>query len=318
VFVQALKRLFTISAAEAEFSRRGFRCVDPLIQNRLERVGRVFIDGYLAALDAPSSQVISERLNIAEPEFRGFAYEGAAMGLALLDSVTPWRTDRLSKFIDGPASCHVYMAHVGAGWAFARLRFFYRRVESFLPGLDPLLRWLAIDGYGFHEGYFRWREFIEQQHRPARLSADALRVFDQGLGRSLWFVVGGSVADAVRRISAFPADRQADLWSGLGLACTYAGGISEDGLQSLLEAAGQHLGQVRQGAAFAAKARLRAGNLVPHTENACLILCGVPADVAARITDDALEGVSSSAGPRSYALWRRRVIEHFVAGRCVA
>jgi hypothetical protein len=109
-------------------------------------------------------------------------------------------------------------------------------------------------------------------------------VFDQGLGRALWFVVGGSVSEAIRSIGSFPDDRQADLWSGLGLACTYAGGISGNGLQTLLKGSGRYLGHVRQGASFAAKARLRAGNLVPQTEEACQALCGLSAVVAAQLS----------------------------------
>jgi hypothetical protein len=53
------------------------------------------------------------------------------------------------------------MAHVGIGWAIARLPWLRRRIEQPLNRLDSLLRWLAVDGYGFHEGYFYWPDYVE-------------------------------------------------------------------------------------------------------------------------------------------------------------
>ena len=104
---------------------------------------------------------ILDRTGVVEQ--RGFAYEGAAMALALLDHVLPWRRNRLARFIRGPARDHIYMAHVGAGWALARLR---RGTNRYFHKLDPLLRWLAMDGYGFHEGYFHWQRTIEARQQP--------------------------------------------------------------------------------------------------------------------------------------------------------
>ena len=51
-----------------------------------------------------------------------------------------------------PGDEHVYMAYVGVGWAMARLP---RVLWSRLYAPDPLLRWLVLDGYGFHQAYFR-------------------------------------------------------------------------------------------------------------------------------------------------------------------
>src|SRR5438477_154297 len=100
---------------------------------------------------------------------------------------------------------------------------------------------------------------------PAPLLHYAARVFDQGLGRSFWFVNGGNPELIVGVIKAFPAARQPDLWSGIGLAATYAGIITEDALVLLREQAGEHWPCLAQGAAFAAKARHRAGNPSPYT-----------------------------------------------------
>ena len=97
------------------------------------------------------------------------------------------------------------------------------RRTAFFSGLHVLLRWLVVDGYGFHEGYFHWRKWMGRSRRPRWLSSYACRVFDQGFGRSLWFVKGGDVASITAAIRTFSEERHADFWSGVGLACTYAG-----------------------------------------------------------------------------------------------
>lgn len=303
------KLIFGISLEEASFARRGFRAGDAGARQRLEQIGRTFLHGYHAALEENEPERLAQRLNAVELEWRGFAFEGAAMGLSLLDHLTPWRRSRLRAFLNGPGSTHAYMVHVGVGWTLARLR---RQVEPTLARLDPVLRWLAVDGYGFHEGYFHWPHVVEGQMIPHRLTSYARRVFDQGLGRSLWFVDGADVKRIPTTIAAFPPSRQADLWSGIGLACAYAGGVEGCALQALRAAAGAHRPQLAQGAAFAAKARQRAGNPAAHTQLACEIICGVPADVAARITDTALENLPADGPEPTYEVWRRRIQNQFL------
>ncbi len=305
------KRLFGISPNEVTFARRGFRGGEGGARERLEKVGATFLHGYHAVLLDDEPEGLAQRLSEVELEFRGFAFEGAAMSLALLDVLTPWKKDRFQAFLKGPGAAHVYMVHVGMGWALARLR---RRVERPLARLDPLLRWLAIDGYGFHEGYFYWPRFVERQTPPKQLSGYALHAFDQGLGRSLWFVDGADVSRIPTTIAAFPPSRHADLWSGVGLACAYAGGRERVEVQALRVAAGPYHPQLAQGAAFAAKARQRAGNPTPHTEIACEVLCGLSAEAASKITDVALENLPPDGAEPAYEIWRQRIQARLVTG----
>ena len=184
------RMIFGVSPEETSFARRGFWAGEPGARQRLEYSGTTFLRGYHAALEEDTADALAVRLTAVEPEFRGFAFEGAAMGLAMLDLVTPWKRNRWASFAEGPGAAHIYMVHVGVGWALAR---FPRRGERTLGRLNPFLRWLAVDGYGFHEGYFHWRRALEGQGVPRRLSGYARRAFDQGLGRSLWFVDGADV-----------------------------------------------------------------------------------------------------------------------------
>lgn len=289
---------------EASFERRGFATSDESTRLRLEGIGRTFILGYNAALNTEGFVSLSRTLDRTPEADRGFAFEGAAMALTLLDLITPWRRHRLKDFLDGPAREHLYLATVGAGWALARLRQGQHRI---LRGLDPLLHWLAFDGYGFHEAYFRPETTFQAHARPRALDGYALRVFDQGVGRGLWFASGANIERIDRCVAGFPTERRADLWSGLGLAAAYAGGADAVQLSLLRARAGDYNRDLAQGAAFAAKARERAASPAAHTDLACRIFCNCGAMIAAKATDDALEGLRGTPDTPDYEIWRRRI-----------
>ncbi len=306
---QLRKSLFGISLEETTVARRGFAVSHGEIRAHLEKIGCVFVQGYHAALLDPRPSTLATRLAEIETGFQGFAYEGAAMGLTLLDILSPWRQHHLRDFLDGPGAPHAYMIQVGVGWALARLR---RPVEGWLERLDPAVKWLALDGYGFHEGYFDWLRYIENQVLPNRLSGYACRGFDQGLGRCLWFVKGAEVTRIAATITAFPAVRQPDLWSGVGLACAYAGGVEHQVIEALAHAAGAYHAQLAQGIVFAAGTRQKAGNPVPHTEMACRVICSMSLAEAAHLfalTGEALP----TAGPEpAFEVWRQRIQAQFI------
>jgi enediyne biosynthesis protein E3 len=302
-----LEKWLRIRPEEATFTRRGFRSSSLEAQSRLERVGEVFLYGYHAALEDRGILALLPKLESMDLEFRGFAYEGAAMALDLLDQLKPSRASRVREFVQGPGSPHIYMVHVGMGWSVARLPFRWR---NRLSRLDPLLRWLVLDGFGFHEGYFHWPAYSKGEHCPQWLRGYALRAFDQGLGRSLWFVSGADPEWIAEKIAAFAQPRRADLWSGIGLACAYAGGAESTTIRTLQMAAGLDRDHVAQGAVFAAGARQRAGNPTANTELACRILCGISAREAAAVSDDALARAREDYEP-AYEVWRRLIRTYF-------
>jgi hypothetical protein len=297
-----IKQLLSIPVEETQVARRGFHVGDRVVGARLESIGESFLHGYHAALREGATPALG-----VDPELRGFAFEGAAMALTLLDHMVPVNRGRFGRFLDGEGAPHAYMLHMGAGWAIARHPWLRLRPAAFLRSLDPLLGWLAMDGYGFHQGYFYWPHAVGRQQVPGALAGYARRAFDQGLGRSLWFVEGADAARIGATIAAFPQTRRADLWSGVGLAAAYAGGVEASSLEQLREAAASYLGQVAQGAAFAAKARQRAGNPANHTDLACRVLCRIPAEEAAAITDDGLKDLPPDGVEPAYEAWRQRI-----------
>jgi len=305
-------RLLRLPARETDYAVRGFRGATPEMKGHLERIGAAFLGGYHAALQCPEETELVPALNSTPFEYRGFAFEGAAMAMALLDFFTPWRAVRIRTFLAGAGDAHAYMIHVGVGWMWARLPISPSRARQ---RLDPVLGWLGCDGYGFHEGFFHWPKYISGQRPPKKLAGYETRVFDQGLGRSWWFVNGGNAKLIAQSIEAFAAGRQPDLWSGIGLAATYAGGVGEDVLRTVREKAGTHWPHLAQGAAFAAKARQRAGNSTASTELATRILCGMPAADAARLCDATLENLPAEMETPAYEIWRQRIQTRFAQTR---
>ncbi len=267
------------------------------------------MEGYHATLEDPRLPVLAARLDAVEPALRGFAYEGAGMGLAALDAVTPGGR-RLDAFVAGPGAPHIYPVYVGVGLAYARLR---RTPESMLARLDPLLGWITADGYGFHEAFFKRRRHVERHALPARLTDTGRRFFDQGVGRALWFS-GGAVADRVAHlVTGFPPGRHADLWSGVGLASAYGGGTDEAGLRTVRDLAGAHRPRLARGAAVAAWGRRAAGNPTPHTDLACRVFCGQDADEAAAVVEEAARDLPLISVEPACELWRRRIEERLTA-----
>jgi hypothetical protein len=299
-----IQRFLNIDNQEVRFERRGFLCSNPAVQARLENIGRIFLQGYHAALQETDQSALAENLNQVGQDHCGFAYEGAAMALALIDGIS-LRGNAFSRFAKGAGKQHIFMLHVGVGWAYARLPWMRSRMESAIRKMHPVLRWLVIDGYGFHEGYFHSKTQLRAGNsaRVSRLSNAARHVFYQGLGRSLWFVNGADVQDISAAIARFPSQYHNDAWSGVGLACAYAGGIAHAAIEELRCQAGINAPALAQGAAFAAKARQLAGNPAKHTEVACAVLCQMQAEEAAALCDKTFTQLNL-LHPCPYQEWR--------------
>ncbi len=313
-------RILTPDDSATQLEVRGFHVKSPQARQLLETIGRTFLSGFGSATQSRDAAEAQQLLDQVPVRFRGFAYEGAAMGFSVLDALSAGGR-RCERFASGPGASHIYMVHVGMGWAMARLpRFRWRTISA--P--DPLLRWLVLDGYGFHQAYFRTDRYV-RQHEQARAfpwpengsSRYSPRAIDQGIGRALWFVCGTDADLVASTIAGFPAHRRDDLYSGVGLAATYAGGADEGELRRLRELAGAHRPFVAQGSAFAAEARLLAGLVVPQVELATRVLCDLTPALAAEVCAQrrpaltaAPDAIADGAEP-AYETWRRRVAEEF-------
>ncbi|WP_326695988.1 DUF1702 family protein [Streptomyces sp. NBC_01754] len=304
------RRVLTPNVRETLLETRGFHVKDEESRQQLETVGASFLQGYAYAVEARSADEAVDWLETVPRAFRGFAYEGAGMGAVMLDSLTGGGK-RLTGLLEGGGRHHNYMIYVGIGWAMARLpRFLWPDVTT----ADPVLRWLILDGYGFHQAYFKTDAYVRDPGRDHPFTwkggpdAYSARVIDQGIGRALWFV-GGTDPDVVAGlIGAFPAHRHGDMYAGAGLACTYAGSACEEELLRFAGHAGVHRPSLVQGSAFACEARERAGTTIAHTHLAARVLCGgrTPEEAARVCTDSRPAGCDGGQVP-AFETWRRHI-----------
>ncbi|MEC3957772.1 DUF1702 family protein [Nocardia sp. CDC153] len=301
------RRVFGIAEPRKVFDRPGFA---PVAWSRFAPVMESLALGYNVTLEDSAMAVLIPKLEAVDPVLHGFAYEGAAMGLGVLDVIAPGK-HRTAAFAAGPGARHMATVYVGFGLALARLR---RRPEKYLTQLDPVLGWVVVDGYGFHEGFFARRRSILRQLRPSHLSDTGRELYDQGIGRSLWFSTGADIALVAEAISRFAPGRQVNLWTGTAMACSFAGGTDRAGLEQLCRAAGAHRHRLSWGAAAAAWTRDLAHNPTPHTDLACEVLGEISSSDAARVLEKTRHELVGNPPSASYRTWRETCIPRLLAG----
>jgi hypothetical protein len=318
----SLRRLvLTPSLADVTFGVRGFPSTPSAATRKLEAIPQAVICGFEWGIDARDQWEVERRLGMVDQELRGFAYEGATMAFTIVDAMGGGRGTRTRDLLLGPGQPHIFLTYIGIGFAMARLpRPLWKKIMPDLSGSAyyPTMSWLAVDGYGFDRAYFDTRRWVDEQRVPSPYAWEGspdyfLRAVDQGIGRALWFIHAGRVPDIASRVRGFAAHRQADLWSGVGLAATFAGGSVAEGLTALRRAAGDHHPELAQGVVFAAKARDFAGFVPEHTEMAAAILADLSMEAAVSLADSTAVDAGGTDSVPAYELWRREISAHFIS-----
>jgi len=158
-----------------------------------------------------------------------FAWEGAGLAAALLGQPE-------APLLAKPE--RATLIFVGIGWA---------RGLSGLPIEAPSEdwqrrfgppAWMLVEGQGFVAELFRRRRIGGGELGSAE--ADAL---DQGRGRALYFVHGGTPRAIIRSIASLERARAPALWRGVGIASRFTDGLDDDARTELQSAGGEALVQ---------------------------------------------------------------------------
>ncbi|MGF6886618.1 hypothetical protein ABIA39_004608 [Nocardia sp. GAS34] len=293
-------------------SRPGFVQPNAATAAELERVATHLAQGIDQAVRTKDNDELIALINQKPEQYRGFAFEGAATGLAAVDSITPF-SHRAHDLITGPAAQHDLTMYVGVGLALGRIpRPIWRKVFP----RHQTYRWLALDGYGFYNAFFRTEKWVGRHHVDQRFpgwmgdAAPLKRAVDQGIGRALWFISGGSPEGVAKLVDEFDESRHADLWSGIGIATTFAGGVEVADLEAILARVPQFREPLAAGAAMVAKIRTRADSATPHTHVAVSTYCaGRTLDEAVALVDRAFDDVPQDGTAIGYQRWRDRLGE---------
>ena len=281
-----------------------------VISQKMEKIKTLFQTSKDFVLEHSDINVVLTYLEKTDEEFRSVAYEGASMALALKDFQKENKLDKWNGFAEGFGKNHAAQIHAGLGWALAQER---KPALLFNDSLEPLMRYRVVDGYGYYDGIFRQRQTNKNQKLPADLTGIALRSYDQGIGRSIWYSCKGDLKMIVEVLNKFDNSRLADLWRGIGIASTYVGGLNEKQLKELFSISSIYQSQLATGAALVARARIQSDTLTPDIENACNVWCNHSATETVSITEKLLPASSDNA----YEKWISAIEKEFVSSEIV-
>lgn len=274
---------------------------------RQERVARAAIVAYNHAIGDDDPVRLAAVLDLFDPELRGFADEGAGLGLKILDLCTPWGGGRVARYLDQQPDRRA-LVMIGAGQALSAL---FRSLDAALAEATVWDRCFLADGYGFHQGFFRAKRALQARRLPAGVPPGARPFVDAGLGRCLWFREGGLPERLGEVVRAFPEERRGDLWAGVGFAAAYAGGAPRARLSELNDQAADDRSALLRGLALACRARLGAGDAGPQLDLASEALAGCSAaEVFARAGGALYQGAPTSEEALLAALRQAGVALH--------
>jgi enediyne biosynthesis protein E3 len=296
----------TIKPSNIDLIRLGFEIDSAHPQGQhLQLIANTFASGFNSVVNE-----FTDTCNEIDSSFRGFFQEGAAMAYALSDSLFLRKKQQL-MILDfmrqEPDYC--YLHHVGIGWAFAKIP--WARAILFKQ-LDPLLCWLALDGWGFHDTFFNKKRALNVNF-PIAIKGNARDIYCQGVGRALWFVKGSDPIKINQYIRLQKKNYQPALWSGVGLAATYAGYhcANDESLILLKRFSGQYLKHLQQGVVFAAQAASHGQTDNMLTRRTCEVLTGHSIELLSEICKKSKKLLPKSASADTYQLWRKKISDNF-------
>lgn len=236
-------------------------------KEKIQHIQTIFRHVQDSFSDSYTLQTLAENLGNYEIEFRSIAYEAASMCIALQDFKTANELNRWHDFLN-ENSAHATQIHVGLGWALAQNEI---SPIEFLRQLEPVFGYRVLDGYGYYEGFFRRRKSILNQQQPQWNDSTATGAYNQGLGRSLWYIHNGEIDAAKHALEKFPVERHKDLWRGLGIAIAYVGGCNEKMLREVFIQSGLYKSQLATGAVMALVSRHYANYISDDTSLVCKV-----------------------------------------------
>jgi hypothetical protein len=110
------------------------------------------------------------------------------MQIAMKALIVHHHLEQWHAFFHRANQAHLFHMGISLGWAFAKAEI------SPVPFLDSLAPWVTImiyDGMGYFHGLFKVRKTIKSQEILPGIHGNALKGFDQGLGRRLWYNTKG-------------------------------------------------------------------------------------------------------------------------------
>ena len=275
-----------------------------------EKIKTIFLETQLFYAKHDDMPALIKYLEHSEKEFSSIAYESASMAIALNNFEAGTFPHEWLVFANGAAAAHQAQVYVGLGWAIAKFNFpFLTAVKE----IDTQFYFRIADGCGYYDGSFKRRQTIIYQQLPTYLPVAALPMYDQGIGRSIWYTEKADIHKICSTIETFAANRHADLWRGVGIAVAYVGGCDDEELKILWQYAAVNGFQLACGAALAARSRTIANTMTDDT-NRCSRLWFALTATDVQVTAFVSANTLSTTAEERYCDWIKKIEERLAAG----
>ncbi len=275
--------------------------------DKMALIQSIFIDSKEKALSITDFDELNNLLLNNDAAFISIAYEAASMGIAIKSIQNNNTLDIWSNFYQKHGLKHATQVHVGLGWALSELNL---DVSDYLDNLEPMLKYRIIDGFAYYDGKFKRRQAVRMQQIPENLDDLSIRAYNQGLGRSFWYLAQGEPEKLIRFFEIFPETRHFDMWRGIGVAVAYVGGIETTVLEKLIQNSGKHINAFKSGIAIGSQTKEKADAVSIDTENICQFILGLSTtEVDEKL--NLLEKELSSSPETIYFDWIKN-IEHSI------
>ncbi|MFC9775768.1 DUF1702 family protein [Paenibacillus chitinolyticus] len=192
---------------------------------KFPQILRAFLSGSNWALKPvlPMSGLRAKLDNRFEPFYKGFAYEGAGMGLGVKSALFPSRGRRFEAYIHQLSPGYLYQYYVGLGWyLMIRHGFRYGGYKRWIKQLHPRYAPIVFDGAGFKTALFHYKKNKQIIQKFRHFPFSYQRVCYQGFGRCLWFLTEFDLQKTAAELENLPAEFRHDAYSGVGLAAAYS------------------------------------------------------------------------------------------------
>jgi enediyne biosynthesis protein E3 len=249
----------------------------------LLRVARILHAAIRAHHIAVTSSLFDLQVYLAnlDPDLRFFGLEGAGTGVFARETRDPGAKGWMERFLEQTSPDHAIAFYTGCGMRLAMQGGDHTQVIQRFSSLD---RWFVLNGLGFMRVLLDFGRYRQEREPLAGLNRSEQRIADRGVGRACWFRGYGDVAAVAEKAHAFSVDRRPDVWQGVGVASTFAGGVEPEALVRLLALAAPYQAELAVGAVMSAGTRFNLGAVTHHTQRAAEILAGTsPEQCAARL-----------------------------------
>jgi hypothetical protein len=227
------------------------------VEERIEIIQSVFRETQSGGWDEQVG-----RKDFYHHEFQSVAFE-AMSELIASEEIGNGATDfgDWMKFFNTHQDRFQSQLYTGLGWALAK----NGQPHTLVPIHNSTAEVKILDGYGYYFGLFRGRLVIRSQHIPEHIPEESLPYLDAGLGRALWYQSRGTLSKLIDLLSFFTESRHPALWSGIGLASCFVGGLNHNEMHDLFNLAGNHQSSFQLGVRAAIESREKSG-IHTHSE----------------------------------------------------